>query len=207
MRRPDPGGEARLAAALTRHQPLTLSARQSRPPTARERCSPRDHSVAKGARISLAPDRAAGVWWRCRWPRVQDAPVSFQGRYVLQYITDPERQQKSAHGCAGGAQPLPYVEAEARTDHFREVPFSEVDRRAWLQRTRPRRLTAAALLHRALTCSREDRAHDALSSPAEHAAAERLIAAGLLEDDHGVLRPTPRAEATFRAPPDRRYLR
>jgi hypothetical protein len=28
-----------------------------------------------------------------------------------------------------------------------------------------------------------------------------------LEDDHGVLRPTPRAEATFRTPPDRRHLR
>ncbi len=54
---------------------------------------------------------------------------------------------------------------------------------------------------------RQERVRDALRSLAEHAAAERLIAAGLLEDDHGVLRPTPRAEATFRAPPDRSDLR
>lgn len=66
--------------------------------------------------------------------------------------------------------------------------------------------TTAAVLHRALTCSREDRARDALSNPAEHAAADRLIAARLLEDDHGVLRPTPPAEATFRAAPEPRYL-
>jgi len=65
----------------------------------------------------------------------------------------------------------------------------------------------AAVLHRALTCSREDRTRDALSTPAEHAAADRLIAARLLEDDHGFLRPTPLAEATFRAAPEPRYLR
>src|SRR5450755_3996887 len=71
----------------------------------------------------------------------------------------------------------------------------------------PLDLTTAAVLHRALTCSREDRARDALSNPAEHAAADRLIAARLLEEDHGFLRPTPVAEATFRAAPDRRHLR
>jgi hypothetical protein len=71
----------------------------------------------------------------------------------------------------------------------------------------PLDLTAAAILHRALTCSREDRAREALRSLAEHSSAERLIAAGLLENDPAVLRPTPRAEATFRAPPDPRYLR
>jgi hypothetical protein len=71
----------------------------------------------------------------------------------------------------------------------------------------PLDLTAATVLHRALTRPPKERAREALRSPAEHAAAERLIAAGLLEDDHGVLRPTPRAEATFRAPPDRRHLR
>ena len=71
-----------------------------------------------------------------------------------------------------------------------------------LRHTRdPLDLPAAAVLHRALTCSREDRARDALGNPAEHAAADRLIAARLLEDDHGVLRPTPLAEATFRASP------
>jgi hypothetical protein len=71
----------------------------------------------------------------------------------------------------------------------------------------PLDLTAAAVLHCALTCPRGDRARGALGSPAEQAAAARLLAAGLLEDDHGVLRPTPRTEATFRAPPDRRHLR
>jgi hypothetical protein len=77
-----------------------------------------------------------------------------------------------------------------------------------LRHTRDRLdLPAAAVLHRALTCSREDRARDALSNPAEHAAAQRLIAASLLEDDHGVLRPTPLADATFRAAPEPRYLR
>jgi hypothetical protein len=71
----------------------------------------------------------------------------------------------------------------------------------------PLDLTAAAVLHRALTCSREDRARDGLRGPAEHAAAERLIAAGLLEDDHGFLRPTARTKATFQAPAERRHLR
>jgi hypothetical protein len=71
----------------------------------------------------------------------------------------------------------------------------------------PLGLPAAAVLHRALTCSPEDRARDKLSTPAEQAAADRLIAARLLEDDHGVLRPTPLAEATFRAGPEPRYLR
>jgi hypothetical protein len=68
-------------------------------------------------------------------------------------------------------------------------------------------LTAATVLHRALTRPPEERAGEALHSPTEHAAAERLIAVGLLEDHNGVLRPTPRAEATFRAPPDLRHLR
>jgi len=71
----------------------------------------------------------------------------------------------------------------------------------------PLDLTAAVVLHRAFTCPREDGVRDALMNPAEHAAAGQLIAAGLLEDDHGFLRPTPRAEATFRATPDRRHLR
>jgi hypothetical protein len=71
----------------------------------------------------------------------------------------------------------------------------------------PLDLAAAAVLHRALTCPRENRARGALTNPAEHAAAERLIAAGLLDDDHGFLRPTPRAEATFPGAPDRRHLR
>ena len=71
----------------------------------------------------------------------------------------------------------------------------------------PLDVTVAAVLHRALTRPREERAREALRNPAERAAAERLIAAGLLEDNNGVLRPTPRAEATFRAPPDPRHLR
>jgi hypothetical protein len=61
------------------------------------------------------------------------------------------------------------------------------------------------VLHRALTRPRQERA---LRNPAESAAAAaRLIAARLLDDDDGVLRPTPRAEATFRAPADRRDRR
>jgi hypothetical protein len=77
-----------------------------------------------------------------------------------------------------------------------------------LRHTRdPLDLTTAAVVHRALTCSRDGRARDALSNPAEHAAADRLVAAGLLEDDHGFLRPTPLAEATFRSGPHPRYLR
>ena len=47
----------------------------------------------------------------------------------------------------------------------------------------------------------------ALSNPAEQAAADRLIAARLLEDDDGFLRPTPLAAATLRAAPEPRYLR
>jgi hypothetical protein len=67
-------------------------------------------------------------------------------------------------------------------------------------------LATAAVLHRALTCSPPDRSRDRLSTPADRAAADRLLAAGLLRDDDGVLRPTPRAEATFRAPPEPRDL-
>ena len=75
--------------------------------------------------------------------------------------------------------------------------------KAWTARTASRMGT---VLHRALTRPPEERAREALGSLAEYADAERLIPAGLLEDDHGVLRLTPRAEATFRAPPDRRQL-
>jgi hypothetical protein len=46
-----------------------------------------------------------------------------------------------------------------------------------LRHTRdPLDLPAAAVLHRALTCSREDRARDALSNPAEQA--DRLLPSG-----------------------------
>jgi hypothetical protein len=77
-----------------------------------------------------------------------------------------------------------------------------------LRHTRdPVDLPTAAVLHRALTCSPQDRARDPLTNPVEQVAGDRLIAARLLEDDHGVLRPTPLAEATFRAALDRRYLR
>jgi chromosome segregation and condensation protein ScpB len=71
----------------------------------------------------------------------------------------------------------------------------------------PLDVTAAWVLYRALTRPSRERAREALRNPAEHAAVQRLIAAGLLEDDDGVLRPTPRAEATFQAPPERRWLR
>jgi hypothetical protein len=46
----------------------------------------------------------------------------------------------------------------------------------------PLDLTAAAVLHRALTRPRQERAREALRSLAEHEAADWLIAAGLLED-------------------------
>ncbi len=68
-------------------------------------------------------------------------------------------------------------------------------------------LATASVLHRALTCSPRDRDRNALSNPAERAAADRLIACRLLEDDHGILQPTALAEATFRAAPEPRYLR
>jgi hypothetical protein len=71
----------------------------------------------------------------------------------------------------------------------------------------PLDLSAAAVLHCALTRPRQERTREALRNVDDHGAAGRLIAAGLLEDDHGALRPTPRAEATFRAPTDRRHLR
>jgi hypothetical protein len=88
---------------------------------------------------------------------------------------------------------------------------------AWQNRVRRRPLPAArppqaARRHRCRGAAPRahppapERARDALRNPAEHAAAEGLIAAGLLEDDHGGLRPTSRAETTFRVPPDRRHL-
>ena len=95
------------------------------------------------------------------------------------------------HSCTLGPRP-------------RLVNDREIARRLRHNRE-PLDLTAAAVLHRALTRPRQERAREALRNPAERAAAARLIAAGLLEDDG--LRPTPRAEATFRAPADRRYLR
>ena len=42
-----------------------------------------------------------------------------------------------------------------------------------------------------------ERARDTLQYPAEQAATDRLIAAGILEDKAGLLRPTERTEATF----------
>ena len=47
-----------------------------------------------------------------------------------------------------------------------------------------------SVLHRTLTRPLEERPRDALRSPAEHAAAGRLIAAGLLEEKAGRLWPT-----------------
>ncbi len=52
---------------------------------------------------------------------------------------------------------------------------------------KPLDLAAASVLHRALTRPPEERARDALPSPAEHGAAARLIAAGLLEEKASVL--------------------
>jgi len=66
---------------------------------------------------------------------------------------------------------------------------------------KPLDLAAASVLHRALIRPGEERARDALRSPAENAAVARLIAAGLLEEKAGVLWPTQRAETTFAATP------
>ena len=109
--------------------------------------------------------------------------------------------------AARTAWPLPVPAVSWRPSV--SVTFGQQAGDAWQNRVRRRPLpaarpqaldvTAAAVLHRALTRPRRERARDALRNPAEHAAANRLIAAGLLEDDHGVLLPTPRTEATFRA--------
>jgi hypothetical protein len=65
----------------------------------------------------------------------------------------------------------------------------------------PLDLTAAAVLHRGADQPARRARPRTSPQPPEHAAVERLIAARLLENDHGVLRPTPRAEATFRHTP------
>jgi hypothetical protein len=53
------------------------------------------------------------------------------------------------------------------------------------------------VLHRALTRPGIERARDQLQSVDERAAADWLIAAGILEEKAGLLRPTPRTEAIF----------
>jgi hypothetical protein len=67
---------------------------------------------------------------------------------------------------------------------------------------KPLDLSAASVLHRALTRPGKERTREALS-PAERAAVVRLIAVGLLEEKAGVYWPTQRAEATFAATPRR----
>jgi hypothetical protein len=66
---------------------------------------------------------------------------------------------------------------------------------------KPLDLAAARVLHRALTRPGKERTRAALGSPAERAAAARLVAGGLLEEKAGVYWPTQRAEATFAANP------
>jgi hypothetical protein len=56
---------------------------------------------------------------------------------------------------------------------------------------------AAGVLYRALTRSDRERTREQLQSTAEHAAADWLIAAGVLEERAGALRPTGRTESTF----------
>ena len=55
---------------------------------------------------------------------------------------------------------------------------------------------SARVLHRALTRPGRERARNTLEGP-EELAARRLIAAGILEDKAGLLRPTERTEVTF----------
>ena len=70
-----------------------------------------------------------------------------------------------------------------RSDHDRGSSTTREIARCLRHIREPLDLTAAAVLHCALVRPRQERARDALRSLAEHAAAERLIAAGLLEDD------------------------
>jgi len=56
---------------------------------------------------------------------------------------------------------------------------------------------AAGVLYRALTRPDRERTREQLQSTAEHAAADWLIAAGVLEERAGALRPTGRTESTF----------
>ena len=62
---------------------------------------------------------------------------------------------------------------------------------------------AAGVLHRALTRPDPERTREQLQSTAEHAAADWLIAAGVLEERAGTLRPTGRTESTFGIRPSR----
>jgi hypothetical protein len=55
----------------------------------------------------------------------------------------------------------------------------------------------ARILHRVLTANRDERARDELADPEEVDAAQRLIAAGLIEDYGGALQATRRCDATF----------
>jgi hypothetical protein len=61
----------------------------------------------------------------------------------------------------------------------------------------------AGVLHRALTRPDGQRTRDQLQSADEHAAADRLIAAGILEEKAGTLRPTRWGESTFGIRPSR----
>jgi hypothetical protein len=62
---------------------------------------------------------------------------------------------------------------------------------------------AAGVLHRALTRPDRERTRDQLQSTAEHAAADWLIATGVLEEKATALRPTGRTESMFGIHPSR----
>lgn len=58
-------------------------------------------------------------------------------------------------------------------------------------------IATARVLHRVLTASRNERSWEHLAAPHETTAAQRLIAAGLIERCGAALQATPRCDATF----------
>jgi hypothetical protein len=65
---------------------------------------------------------------------------------------------------------------------------------------------AARVLHRVLTRPGRQRTRGSLDGPDERAAADRLIAAGMVDEKAGMLKPTPRTEATFGTRPAPRVV-
>jgi hypothetical protein len=65
------------------------------------------------------------------------------------------------------------------------------------QSSGPIDLATARMLYRVLTATRAQRTWEDLASPDETAAAERLMAAGLIEQYGSALQATPRCDATF----------
>lgn len=58
-------------------------------------------------------------------------------------------------------------------------------------------MVAARLLYHILTATRLERTREDLAAPDETDAAQRLLAAGLIEEHGSALQPTARCDATF----------